>query len=413
MVRREWSFCAFAGILAFGWADPATGQNNQELVAARIDEVDDDFAFQGEYMGYAISGESGGTDGHRAQGGRLVRRQRHVGLQVVALGDGKFNAVLYTGGLPGAGWNRRDKQRLSGVREGNRLRLVDGPLEIEVRGGHRAHLGWADLSYDGTSKSRIEKIDRISPTLGAKPPTGAIVLFDGTNTDLLGNGRITEDGLLMEGADTRDAYKDFRLHLEFRLPYMPDARGQGRANSGVYLQSRYEVQILDSFGLEGRNNECGGLYRQRPPDVNMCYPPLRWQTYDITFASPKFDAAGNKTAAARITVRHNGEVIHDNVELTNKTGAGRPEGPRPLPTRLQNHGDPVRFRNIWLVEMDSRPAKRVPPPTQFAGRPGSAQAPVVFTRERYPQGGYYARHPRYSGGYRWVRDYRLTPHPRY
>src|SRR5207245_1293432 len=128
---------------------------------------------------------------------------------------------------------------------------------------------------------------RQSPTLGQCAPWGAIVLFDGSNADHFKDGKI-EDGLLKEGCETKYAYGDFQLHIEFRLPYLPAARGQGRANSGVYIQSRYEMQVLDSFGLEGSDNECGSLYKQRRPDLNMCLPPLVWQTYDIWFRSPRF-----------------------------------------------------------------------------------------------------------------------------
>ena len=98
----------------------------------------------------------------------------------------------------------------------------------------------------------------------------------------------------MEGTELKQAYRDYTLHVEFRLPYMPHARGQGRSNSGVYLQSRYEVQILDSFGLAGENNECSGLYKFRKPDANLCFPPLAWQTYDIVFSAPRFSADGTK-----------------------------------------------------------------------------------------------------------------------
>ncbi len=141
------------------------------------------------------------------------------------------------------------------------------------------------------------------------------------------------------------------MHLEFKLPYMPAARGQARGNSGCYLQGRYEVQILDSFGLEGKNNECGGIYEIKDPDVNMCLPPLAWQTYDIDYTAARYDASGGKTANARITVSHNGVVIHDNVELPRATRAAPvKEGPEPGPIYLQDHGNPVRFRNIWVVE---------------------------------------------------------------
>jgi hypothetical protein len=145
---------------------------------------------------------------------------------------------------------------------------------------------------------------------------------------------------------------------------MPLARGQARGNSGVYIQKRYEVQILDSFGLRGADNECGGLYKQRAPLLNMSFPPLIWQTYDIDFTAARFDAAGKKTANARITVRQNGVVIHDNIEITAKTGGGSVEGPDPLPIKLQDHGNLVHFRNIWIV----REPKQQPQPSNNSRR---------------------------------------------
>ena len=134
---------------------------------------------------------------------------------------------------------------------------------------------------------------------------------------------------------------------------MPEARGQERGNSGTYLQGRYEVQILDSFGLEPRDNECGGIYSVGPPRLDMCYPPLAWQTYDIEFTAAKFDAAGKKTADARMTVRHNGVLIHDGRAVDHATTASiEGESPSPGPVYVQDHGCPVRFRNVWLVKRD-------------------------------------------------------------
>jgi hypothetical protein len=130
---------------------------------------------------------------------------------------------------------------------------------------------------------------------------------------------------------------------------MPAAQGQARGNSGVYIQRRYEVQILDSFGLAGEPNECGGLYRQQAPDLNMCLPPLTWQTYDIHFQAARWDDAGKKTANAKISVYLNGVAVHAAREIPTKTGAGQPEGPEPRSILLQNHGDPVQFRNVWIV----------------------------------------------------------------
>jgi hypothetical protein len=140
------------------------------------------------------------------------------------------------------------------------------------------------------------------------------------------------------------------LHIEFRAPFMPRARGQGRGNSGVYLADQYEVQVLDSFGLEGLDNECGGIYKAAKPLVNMCFPPLAWQTYDIDFRTARFSPDGKtKKENASVTIRHNGVPIQYNLELKSATPGGHRSDEHPGPIFLQNHGNPVRFRNIWLV----------------------------------------------------------------
>jgi len=131
---------------------------------------------------------------------------------------------------------------------------------------------------------------------------------------------------------------------------MPMSTGQARGNSGVYVQSRYEVQVLDSFGLEGKNNECGGIYSIAEPVVNMCLPPLSWQTYDFDFTAARYNVAGEKIKNAGITVRHNGVVIHDDIELTHGTPGRHPEDPGPEALFMQDHGNPVVYRNIWIVE---------------------------------------------------------------
>ena len=151
---------------------------------------------------------------------------------------------------------------------------------------------------------------------------------------------------------TRENYRDFKMHVEFKLPQLaPDVRGQARANSGVYIQRRYEVQILDSYGLEPQNNDCGALYRFKAPDTNACSKPNEWQSYDIIFRAARYDGSGpdaQKLDNVKITVRHNGILIHDNVEIPNKTGAGQPEGPEPAPILLQDHSNEIWFRNIWI-----------------------------------------------------------------
>jgi len=196
-----------------------------------------------------------------------------------------------------------------------------------------------------------------SPTLGAKPPEGAVVLLDGTNLDAWERWplkwiMVEEGAMQVAGSNlvTKQEFGDCRIHLEFRTPFMPDARGQGRGNSGVYVQGRYEVQVLDSFGLEPADNGCGGIYKIATPKVNACLPPLEWQTYDIDFKAPRFDASGRKTQNAVITVRHNGELIHDAVVLETTTPGGITDKEGATgPLLLQDHHDPVRYRNIWVV----------------------------------------------------------------
>src|SRR5262249_20261821 len=194
----------------------------------------------------------------------------------------------------------------------------------------------------------LTRVVRKSKSLGEQPPTGAVILFNG-KLDEWPNGKIVDGNLLGSDIDSKSQFGDHTLHVEFRLSFMPFASGQGRSNSGVYPQHRYEVQVLDSFGLKGENNECGGIYSQHKPLVNMCYPPLQWQTYDIQFTAARFKD-GKKVANARMTVHHNGVMIHDNVEIKGPTGGGRPEDEKPGPLHLQGHGGQVQYRNIWVVE---------------------------------------------------------------
>jgi hypothetical protein len=154
---------------------------------------------------------------------------------------------------------------------------------------------------------------------------------------------------------SRRKFGSAKMHVEFRSPYMPAAKGQERGNSGVYIQGRYEIQVLDSYGLEGADNECGGIYKVSRPRVNMCAPPWQWQTYDIDFKAPQFDSSDKKTSNARISVRHNGVLIHENLALPGVTGGAvdtLTEQPGGL--MLQDHGNPVEYRNIWVLPVDDR-----------------------------------------------------------
>jgi hypothetical protein len=314
-----------------------------------------DFKFQGEYAGTTKDGEK-------------------LGCQVIALGKSCFQAIVLPGGLPGEGWDGKSKILMDGKLDGDKA-VFTPPA------GKKKYLDQAPETFSATSKFppeaqkdysaaisgdtltgktedgktfELKKVVRKSPTLGAKPPEGAVVLFDGTNTDAWTGGRLdTKTGCLnTDGHDilSKQKFNNYTLHVEFFLPYRPDARGQGRANSGVYQVDHYEVQVLDSFGLDGKNNECGGIYTKADPKVNMCYPPLVWQTYDIDFTNA-VQEDGKKVKNARITAKHNGVLIHDNTEINGPTGGhrGDPEGTAG-PIKLQGHGNPLQFKNIWIVE---------------------------------------------------------------
>lgn len=308
-------------------ADKKTPDPKQAALTAEA--AGSDFDLQGEYSGTLNTG------------GESLR----LGVQVIALGSGKFKAVGYPGGLPGDGWGGEKRIQVEGE-------LKDGTVHFASdEGGGVLRNGQLEIvGEQGVKLGELKKVIRKSPTLGKKPPEGAVVLFDGTTAEHFKGGRLTDESYLREGVTSNETFGDFTLHMEFMLSFMPHARGQGRSNSGAYMQGRYEVQILDSFGLTGEHNECGGIYELHKPAVNMCFPPLSWQTYDVDFQAARYDDDGNKVTDATVTVRHNGEVIHQNVKLPRGTRAAPvKEGPEPGPLYIQNHGNPLWFRNIWVV----------------------------------------------------------------
>ncbi len=293
--------CAADSVPKGTWTDPEKAATEHP-----------DFTIQGEYLGQV---------GDAA-----------VGVQAAAMDEGQFLVTTYQGGLPGAGWN--GEPAVSQVVDRNALsELMEG----------------------------FERVERESPTLGKTAPEGAAVAFTGEpNDQFKGDVR---DGYLWAGSQTTVPIGDFTMHLEFRLPFKPATipSSQDRGNSGVYIYNNYECQVLDSFALnlieeanpfpvKSRNNQwCGSFYKFKIPDVPMAFPPLRWQTYDIDFTAPRFQD-GEKTQNARITVRQNGVLIHDDVELPKGTGAGgsRPEKEAGI-IYFQGHGNPTAFRNIWIV----------------------------------------------------------------
>jgi len=286
-----------------------------------------------------------------------------VVTQVIALGKGKYRANVL------GEFDTREEPiaELDGERDGSVVRFAGpgraGYNEFQIQAAIEDGQFSGSFEGDATGSFAMQKAIRVSPTLGAEPPAGAIVLFNGKNFKQWKHtkkkpGADSVQWKLLKGVAmeverrtgsivTKKKFTDFKLHLEFRTPFMPDARGQARGNSGVYLQERYEVQVLDSYALEGKDNECGGIYKVGAPMVNMCAPPMQWQTYDITFY-----ALSSDRREAQVTVVHNGVTIHDKISLPKPTGGALDSDmTKPGGIYLQDHGNPVQYRNIWLAEL--------------------------------------------------------------
>jgi HEAT repeat protein/tetratricopeptide (TPR) repeat protein len=244
---------------------------------------------------------------------------------------------------------------------------VNAALEQAAKSDNAQVKEWAErelIRFNGpTSANDKEDVK------GTPPPKGALVLFGGK--DLAGwvkrdgktpaHWKVLRTGILQvePGGDIMTSKKftgRFKLHVEFRVPHLPHSRGQARGNSGVYVQGRYEVQILDSYGLKSKDDDCGAIYGVAAPWVNACKRPAVWQSYDIEFTAPKC-VKGKKVEPARMTVHHNGVLIHDNVKIArDNTVGGLEDDPcTPGPILLQEYsGDPVEFRNIWLLPLPDR-----------------------------------------------------------
>jgi hypothetical protein len=320
-------------------AQEKKAQPKKERIAAvdpKEAAKDPDFAIQGEYVGEGGSGN----------------KTSPFGAHVVARGLGEFDVKVYSGGLPGAGWDGKTMMKGTARRTGDATAVTGkdvsgGEFTGNITGGKFAV---KTVAGEGT----LKKVERKSPTLGRKSPAGAVVLFGGPGDEKNWDGgkltELTDGKFLNVGVKSRQKFQAFKAHIEFRTPWMPNSSGQGRGNSGVYLQDRYEVQVLDSFGLSGENNECGGIYTQHKPLVNMCLPPLTWQTYDIDFTPAQFEGE-KKVKNGRVTIVHNGVKIHDDVEFPKECPGGQKETAEPGPFQFQNHGDPVVYNNVWVVEV--------------------------------------------------------------
>lgn len=251
--------------------------------------------------------------------------------------------------------------------------------EVRTENGKPVHYMWINgvkVHEEDPAKQPPPEVVEPEPydAEKAKAPEGAIVLFDGTAESLAKNWTDMKGGetqwKLVDGAmesvkragyiRTKDEFGSCRLHLEFATPKEVKGDGQGRGNSGVFLMGIYEVQVLDSYNnATYPDGQCGALYGRAVPKANACRPPGEWQTYDITFHRPVFDDQGKVTRKARFTVVHNGVTIHDDVELTGGTGWMGPHAVTDYkahgdtgPISLQDHGNPVRFRNVLIQKLE-------------------------------------------------------------
>ena len=297
--------------------------------------------------------------GHRVTDKGLVIP---LAVRAVALGGGTYRFNVQSA------FDMRDDDHTfyhDGKLDGNRILFSEEPLwHVTLENGEIA----GESPVPSQKHFALRRIVRLSPNLGAKAPDGATALFDGSSLagweprDTSRRGTPVAwkilDGGIMEVTPgsgdiiSKQPFRDFQLHVEFRTPFMPDAREQARGNSGVYLQGRYEIQVLDSYGLKGEDNDCGGIYKVAAPRVNMCAPPGQWQSYDVTFHATRFDGEGTKTQDATVTVVHNGVVIHKDLVIPGPTGGAIDvDIHKPAGVMLQDHGNLVQYRNIWILEL--------------------------------------------------------------
>lgn len=213
------------------------------------------------------------------------------------------------------------------------------------------------LAATGTTKGILDIEDDARPTNAVQlvGPEGSQMVPE--NENARSNWHFAEGVLTASSAwdsvVTPQAYRDFRMHVEFNVNEVDDTNPEARGNSGIYIQQRYELQILDSFGMPPeayKDSFCGSLYRLKKPDRVANRKPGEWQTFDLAFRAARYDG-DLKAENARITVYQNGELIHDDYELPRKTGAGHAEGPDPQSIKLQGHHNPVRFRNVWIERL--------------------------------------------------------------
>lgn len=271
---------------------------------------------------------------------------------VIALGDGLYKAVIRVQN------SQKTSFEIQGKEEGNKTLFTHEMWTASIK----------DQVFEGLHKHKGEftliRYEPKSPTVGMKPPKGATVLLpyeEGKPADLNAwrnkSWKLLPDGSVQVtkgGNKTVMEHQSGLFHIEFKTPFSPKARGQGRGNSGVYFSSRYEVQILDSFGLKPGMGDCGSIYSIAVTRKNMCYPPGVWQTYDVIYQAPK-KRPDNTFEPALLTVFHNGVMIHEAQPASHPTTASpEKENGEKGPLFLQDHGNPVCYRNIWYLRLDDQ-----------------------------------------------------------
>lgn len=306
-------------------------------------KADADFAIQGEYVGTVM------------ENGKLQKVGVRVGITPKV---GEFKAIVYRGGLPGDGWDKKFANVQFKRLFETSGQVTDGITHFPTLLGGKATIKDGIMTItagNGASIGELKRIARQSPTLDAKPPAGAVVLFDGMSLEhFVPKTKMTADKLLMIPARTRESFTDFHLHVEVRIPYCRPQSG----HSGVYLQNSYHLAVsAGSFGASSISDlGCGGIRWVRAPDENMSFSPLSWQTFDIDYTAARFNADDKVTQKPVVTIRQNGVVIHHQVELPETPPFYRGGGTDPLsrmggPLHFQSHAqdEGYAYRNIWIL----------------------------------------------------------------